>query len=460
MQKQKNISILSMTKKTFMKSVLFSSLLVISAGSFAESALLTQAKQLQAGTDKVLINVDKSLQLMKQAADQGDAQAQYELARYHSIASDYRYLPENNALYKKMRIESAKKGNFDAYLSLQLEGTVSESFGVSSDIAQELKKINPSVLKQAEQGNVEAMRTMMLVLDQNTDDMTYEQCKWLFKAVQNNYALGAGYNIQHCDDDILKKLGAKTQADYKKIYEEKDREHFKSLLEKSKQGDALAKLELREGYTSSEFLSEKQVQQLDKEIEKHYQSQAAKGASDAYLFLALKKDSDKDKQALYIKAAELNNHVALTEVGQNYLWPDDEKQLNIKKGLQYLEKAAAQNNADAINYLGVWYHNDENEGHDAARAEKYFFQAAKLGSVDAMNNLGRILNEPENYRWAVQAYENGSNQEDIQEIALEAYQKGKGTKKDLVKAKALEKFIKNRQEFNSNLADAIADASE
>ena len=459
MQKLQNNVIISITKKYCIKSILFSSLLAVSGFSFAESTLFAQAKQFQMGNDKVLINVDKSLQLLKQAAEQGDAQAQYELARYHSIVSDYRYLPENNALYKKMRVEAAKKGNFDAYLSLQLEGSVSDGFGVSSDIAQELKKINPSILKLAEQGNVDAMRTMMLVLDQNADELTDEQCKWLYKAVQND-ALGAGYNIQQCDDDILKKLGAKTQAEYKKIYEEKDHEHFKSLLEKSKQGNVQAKLELRDDYTSSEFLSEKQVQQLDEEIEKHYQSQATKGASDAYLFLALKKDSDREKQALYIKAAELNNHVALTEVGQNYLWPDDEKQIDIKKGLSYLEKAATQNDADAINFLGVWYHDDENEGHDIARAEKYFFQAAKLGSVDAMNNLGRILNEPENYRWAVKAYENGSNQEDIQEIALEAYQKGKGTKKDLVKAKALEKFIKNRQEFNSNLADAIADASE
>lgn len=104
---------------------------------------------------------------------------------------------------------------------------------------------------------------------------------------------------------------------------------------------------------------------------------------------------------MYSKAALLNNHVALTELGSDYLLVNDEDQKDIHKGLDYLKKAAAQKDPEAINYLGVWYFNEENEDYDEVLAQKYFKQAAELGSVNAMDNLARIMDQPEDYRWAV-----------------------------------------------------------
>lgn len=460
MKKQQNHGTFSITRKFFSKSILYSGLLLISGFSLAKSPLFEQAKLLQTGTDTVLINIDKSLQLLKKAADQGDTQAQYELAHYYSDQVDYRYVPENNAVYKKMNLDAATKGNFDAYLSLKLEKHTSDILEIETDLTDDLKKINQNVLKLANKGNVDAMHTMMLVLDDDTSgEFSYEQCKWLYKAVQKD-VLDAMYSIQYCSDEILKKLGAKTQTEYQTIYEQKDKEHFQSLLAKSKIGDIQAKLELIESYSSPEFLSEKQSEQLAQDIEKHYLSQAAKGASDAYLLLALKKESEEEKQVLYVKAAELNNSVGFAVAGINYLWPDDEKNLNIKKGLEYLEKAASQNNAQALNSLGVWYGDDENEQYDEARAKKYLLQAAKLGSVNGMSNLGRILGEPENYSWAVKAYENGSVEEDILEMALEAYQQGKGTKKNLVKAEKIEKYLQSREDLENHFDDCSCTHNE
>lgn len=231
------------------------------------------------------------------------------------------------------------------------------------------------------------------------------------------------------------------------------------LQKRSNQGDIGAKIKLLEDYAADSYLSEKDIKQLENEVLTHYQKQASQGASDAYLMLALKKDADKDKQNLYLKAAQLNNHVALTELGSDYLWSDDEKQIDINKGLIYLKKAAAQNDPDAINYLGVWYYNEENEGYDEALAQKYFKQAAQLGSVNAMDNLARIEDEPEDYRWAVLAYENGSSEEDTQSKALEAYQTGKGTTKDPIKARNLKTYIQMRAQFNNNLGGLIESAN-
>lgn len=189
---------------SFLKS-LFTLSLFISPLSFAENALVTQAKTLQTGSPTVLINIDKAIQLFKQAADQGDAEAYFLLSKYYSNSADYRFLPENSHLYKQLRLEAAQRGNFDAYLSLDLEAGIAEGFGISNDIRQKLTKIRPQILKLAEQGDVEAIRTFVLALDQGTENYSDEQCKWLYKAVQQGDLLRAGYSIQNCSENILKK---------------------------------------------------------------------------------------------------------------------------------------------------------------------------------------------------------------------------------------------------------------
>lgn len=439
---------------SFFKSLLTLSLL-ISPFSFAENPLLTQAKILQTGGPTTLINVDQAIQLLKQASDQGDAEAYYLLAKYYSISEGYRYLPVNNHLYKQLRLDAAQRGNFDAYLSLSLEASMAEGFGIQNEIKAELKKIRPKILKLAEQGDVKAIETLVYAVDIGADDYSYEQCQWLYKAVQLGDQLKAGRSIQSCPEKILKKIGAKSKNEYEREFKEADLANFKLLQNRAKQGDINAKLSLIEHYSLDSYLSEKEAKQLRNEVTAHYQKQASQGASDAYLMLALKKEAEQEKQALYKKAAELNNHVALTELGSDYLWPEDEKKINIDTGLAYLKKAATQNDPNALNYLGVWYYNDENKGHDEALAEEYFKQAAEHGSVDAMDNLARIDDQDENYHWAVKAYENGSSEEDTQSKALEAYETGKGTAKDPVKARNLKTYIQMRAQFNHNLSGLI-----
>ena len=61
--------------------------------------------------------------------------------------------------------------------------------------------------------------------------------------------------------------------------------------------------------------------------------------------------------------------------------------------------------------------------------------AAELKSTDAMKNLARISAAPDNYMWAVRAYNNGANtnvaiNEGILPLVLEAYKNGIGVKKD------------------------------
>jgi TPR repeat protein len=443
------------TLKTSLLTSFFIFSLIASSVSSAENALLTQAKILQTGSPTVLINTDKAIQLLQQASSQGDAEAYFLLAKYYSNSADYRFLPENNNLYKQLRFEAAQRGNFDAYLSLALEAEVAEGFGISSDIKQNLLKIRPKILKLAEQGDTQAIRTLVYALDNDADEYSDEQCQWLYRAVQKGDTLKAGELIQNCPEKILKRMGAKTKQDYAAVHKDSDQAYFRMLQQRSNQGDIGAKIKLLDDYASDTYLSDKEIKQLENGILAHYEKQAAKGASDAYLMLALKKDTDKEKQYLYGKAASLNNHVALTELGSDYLLMNDEDQKDVHKGLDYLKKAAAQNDPEALNYLGVWYFNEENQDHDEVLAQKYFKQAAELGSVNAMDNLARIADEPEDYRWAVLAYENGSSEEDTQSKALEAYQTGKGTTKDPVKARKLKTYIQMRAQFNKNLGGLI-----
>ena len=127
---------------------------------------------------------------------------------------------------------------------------------------------------------------------------------------------------------------------------------------------------------------------------------------------------------------------------------------DIKKGIQYLEKAEELNNIACLNILGQYYLKKGEE----KKAIKYFERAASHNFVYAFNNLGKIYENKKEYNKAFELYLRSANLEEswaCNKIG-EMYRLGVGTEKNFKKAfeyytKALEvpiDYLENYAKYN------------
>ncbi|EEX75175.1 tetratricopeptide repeat protein [Leptotrichia hofstadii] len=105
----------------------------------------------------------------------------------------------------------------------------------------------------------------------------------------------------------------------------------------------------------------------------------------------------KDKTNKELKKLILiNDFHAINEFGERYF-----KEEKYEEALNYFEKASNVGSDMAINNIGFYYLEIEN---NMEKAEKYFLKAMKKGNVIALNNLGIVNDRKENYNKAIEYY--------------------------------------------------------
>ena len=114
--------------------------------------------------------------------------------------------------------------------------------------------------------------------------------------------------------------------------------------------------------------------------------------------------------------AKKGNAEAIYKIGRMFEAGQGSLQADMKKALACYEKAAAKNNAAAINHLAGMYMTGHGVEADIDKALEFYKKSAQLGNSDAMCNMG-ILNEygigfEENYKdamaWYQQSAEKGN----------------------------------------------------
>jgi len=108
-----------------------------------------------------------------------------------------------------------------------------------------------------------------------------------------------------------------------------------------------------------------------------------------------------------LKAAELGLPLAMYNTGISLINSPGRE----AEGVAWLEKAAEQNQEDAVNRLGLIYENGEfGKSADAAKAETYFREAFRLGAPIAAYNLASLLSTQKKYPEVVRILELGAEQ--------------------------------------------------
>ncbi|MBO4553237.1 sel1 repeat family protein [bacterium] len=111
----------------------------------------------------------------------------------------------------------------------------------------------------------------------------------------------------------------------------------------------------------------------------------------------------------YQAEAKKGNAEAIYKIGRMFEAGQGSLKADIKKALTCYEKAAAKNNAAAINHLAGMYMTGHGVEADIDKALEFYKKSAQLGNSDAMCNMG-ILNEngigfEENYKDAMSWYQ-------------------------------------------------------
>ncbi|WP_162626660.1 tetratricopeptide repeat protein [Acinetobacter sp. CFCC 10889] len=390
--------------------------------------------------------------------DEGDAEAMYLLGHYYSPSNEFSYVPENYKMYQMLTLKAAKLGHWDAISQILSDESALKVFYMAAEMKKEINALKPVIAKGIKNKDPKAYIVMSDLLDQpiNYRNFSAEQCQWLYQGYRLGDIWDAGYRLRSCGDDDLKKMKAPSSQEFSQMYDNnvlKEIQTYKQIAQPTlkQKTDLLNKI----GWNQAEEFA-KFSEKLQKEIKDFYIQQGKQGYSDAYIYIAKDHLEFKDKKPWYEKAAKLNNPIALTALGDAYLYPDDEKQKpNPKLGIQYLEKAIQLNDVEAMNTLAVWYNNESKKEQDQEQAEKLYLHAAQLGYVVAMQNLARVLDEPESYKWASIAFQNGSRDEEILPMAYQAYAEGIGVKKDPKIAAEVQQLIDRIENNDQNFRKAV-----
>lgn len=422
------------------KTALLKSILVfgifISPFAFAENPLVTQAKELQTGSEKVGIDHQKAIVLLKKAVDEGDAEAMYLLSQYYAGYSQFAYLPENPSINHELLMKSAKLGNLDAIDEIISSPEIAKEASQITSSPTVLQEFKPILQKEIRNKNIQAIHLMAKMMELQPTSSFTAICELYVQAYHLEKSLETLSHLVKCSDQNLQKFD---MPERQTIFAEQD----KMLREQAKDMLASKSLQIEERKALSYYLHTLNIEdefqnfakRLDKDIQNFYLKLGHQGYSDAYLMLQEENIISPNYLKWQDQAVRLNNRVALAEAGYAYLYGEMDRKKNQKLGLEYLEKSIQLNDANAMNTLAIWLINESENSQDHDKALKLLERAAQLKSTEAMKNLARISASPDNYMWAVRAYNNGANtdvaiNEGILPLVLEAYKNGIGVKKD------------------------------
>lgn len=421
-------------KTSLLKSILVFGIF-ISPFAFAENPLVTEAKELQTGSEKVGIDHQKAIVLLKKAVDEGDAEAMYLLSQYYAGYLKFAYLPENPAMEHDLLTKSAKLGHLSAIDEIISSSEIREEASQTTSYPIVLRELKPILQKEIKNKNIQAIHVMAKMMELQPTSNSTAICELYVQAYLLEKSLETLDHLVKCSDQDLQKFD---MPERETIFAEQE----KMLREQAKDMLASKSLKIEERKALSQHVNnniqdefQNFAKRLDKDIQDFYLKLGHQGYSDAYLMLQEENRMSPHYLKWQDQAVKLNNRVALADAGYAYLYGEMDRKKNQKLGVEYLEKAIQLNDPNAMNTLAIWLINESEDAKHYEKAVQLLKNAAELKSTDAMKNLARISVSPDNYMWAVRAYNNGANKnvainEGILPLVLEAYKNGIGVKKD------------------------------
>lgn len=309
---------------------------------------------------------DKALEFYKKAADMGNAEAMYYIANIYYNEDYDEYDAEKSATWIK---KSAEAGYAEAMGDLGL------MYECGEGVEENLQSAKEWYIRGSKLGDSNSMNNLGSLYESEAD-----------------YSLAINWYQKAADcgnDEAMKNLGM--MYSYGKGVEENNDIARKWWIKAANAGNT----------TAMSFLG--LIYELGTGVNQNLQT-----AID-----------------WYTKGAQLGNADCMNSLGNIY-----RKQENYLLAMEWYTKAvnAEDENSDAMNSLGLMYYNGEGVSEDEETAKKWFIRAAENNNISAINNLGWLYKQDEDYVQSVYWYQKSAqkgNEEGMFELGC-AYDFGRG----------------------------------
>ena len=362
-----------------------------------------------------------------EAAEQGDAEAQYKLGLCYDLAKG---VTEDDSKAVEWYTKAAEQGHVEAQYKLGL------CYHYGDGVTQEMAKAIEWYTKAAEQGHVDA-QFFLGIWYYDGIEVSQDYSKaflWLSKAAEQEenvpqYLLGdLQYHLGLC---YYKGYGV--SQDLSKAVE--------WFTKAAELGLAIAQCNLGVCYSNGYGVT----QDYSKAVE-WYTHAAEQGHAIAQCNLGVCYENgdgvtqDYSKAVeWYTQAAEQGYAQAQNNLGRCYSDGDGVTQ-DYSKAVEWLTKAAEQGNAEAQYNLGICYYNGDGVTQDYSKAVEWYTHAAEQDHTEAQNNLGFCYSNgygvKKDYSKAIEWYTKAAEQGDAEaqyNLGI-CYYNGYGVRQNIVKA--------------------------
>ncbi len=335
-----------------------------------DAAIRSKIDQYQAAASQSEPAADFHYEMIRKAADQGDAKAQYDLGRMYEEGAE---VSQSYSEAAKWFRKAADQGYARAqnWLGVMYE----QGKGVPQDYSEAVRWYR----KAADQGEVWAQCNLALMYKNGMgvpQDYS-EAVKWFRKSADQGHARAQNWL------GVMYEQGKGVPQDYS--------EAVKWFRKAADQGNAYAQCNLGRMYRGG-----KGIPQYYSEAVKWFNKAAEQGNADAQYNLGQMyreglgvSQSDKYAAKWYRKAAEQGNADAQYNLGQMYNDGLGVSQ-NDLQAVSWFQKAADQGHAGAQNSIGLLYEYGKGVSQDYSEAVKWYRKAADQGNANSQYNLGEM----------------------------------------------------------------------
>lgn len=348
---------------------------------------------------------EEALKWFSKAAEKGNANAQFFLGNMYREGQG---IDQNLEEAIKWYHKAAEQGDSDSQYNL---GYIFEN---GEGVEQNYEKAAKWYHKAAEQGDANAQYSLGL-LYKNGQGVTknYEEAiKWFLKSVDNYEDSCDACQAQREIGFMYENGLGVTQN-----YEEAIRWYCEALWYDEDAGKALDGLE----------------EKMEKEKRQKKEAEASSYLSIG--FDCLKKESYDEALKWFLKAANLGNSDAQTNLGVMHAVGQGVNQ-NSAEAVKWYCKAAEQGNDKAQFHLGNLYRKGQGVKLNYSEAKKWYKKAAEQDNVDAQNGLGELFVMDSNYSEALEWFRKAAEQGNAygQTNLGWMYEYGKGVNEDYAEA--------------------------
>ena len=398
-----------------------------------------------------LMDISKAVEIFKNLAQEGCAEAHYELAKLYAHRSCISCLPFNSVKRDEHLFAAAQQGHRQSiiYLLSALRRTMSAYDILYYPNKKKRQFVIDEIVKVVDALIDEGDGMALLIKGVLIDDCTPQSVFYLHQAWEQGERFLSSLYLAHADREYLRQF----RLSGTKKWEKQNQILLDELIARFERQYSDGNIQYLDDFLFSELglslISCDVLQKLKEMLNQFYIQQAERGSSDGWL-----QQSRLVEETLleHLKqAAEMGNPVGAYEYSYALEQKEQLNDVQLDEIEDYYRIAAQANHPNALYEYGRYFIDENLE-----LALQYFKRAAALDCTEAYLILSRFTKGIEQIHWSVLALQYDQlNDDHLLPRLIQAYTEGNGVKRDLERALHLQFVIDATQYYDNLLVNPL-----